>query len=120
MVRSGAIWGVRKYVITNLKINNFKEKNQQENLIAILPSQINLHKHVSAKINILRIYQGVGGGAGGLAPSKAEEISKKIKQNGGSSFFLLFGKAPYIPKIMGFLPSSPKIITSAPQLHGNK
>ena len=30
--------GVPKYVITNLKINNFKEKNQQENFIAIFPS----------------------------------------------------------------------------------
>ena len=29
-------------------------------------------------------------------------------------FFLLFGKAPYIPKIMSLLPSSPEIITSAP------
>ena len=28
--------------------------------------------------------------------------------------------APYIPKIMGLLPSSPKIITSAPQLPENK
>ena len=45
----------------------------------------------------------------------------KIKQNGGFSlFFLLFGKAPYIPKIMRFLPSSPKIITSAPQLPENE
>ena len=38
MVWSGAIWGVPKYVITNLKINNFKEK-----------------------INTFKIYQGVWG-----------------------------------------------------------
>ena len=30
-------------------------------------------------------------------------------------FYLLFGKAPDIPKIMSLLPSSPNIITSAPQ-----
>ena len=42
MVCAGSIWGVPKYVITNLKINSFKEKNQQENLIAIFLSQINL------------------------------------------------------------------------------
>ena len=35
-------------------------------------------------------------------------------------YLLLFGKAPYIPKIMSMLPSSPKIITNAPQLPENK
>ena len=45
--KNGAIWGDQKYVITDLKINNFKGRNQQENLIAIFLSQINLHKHVS-------------------------------------------------------------------------
>ena len=35
-------------------------------------------------------------------------------------FILLFGKAPHIPKIMSLLPSSPKIITSAPQLPENE
>ena len=35
-------------------------------------------------------------------------------------FFGRFGKAPLIPKIMSLLPSSPKIITSAPQLPENK
>ena len=59
--KNGVIWGVPKYVITNLKINNFKGKNQQENLIAILLSQINLDEHVSAKINPFRIYKGGGG-----------------------------------------------------------
>ena len=46
------------YVITNLKINNFKEKNQQENLIAIFLSQINLDEHVSTKKNTFIIYKG--------------------------------------------------------------
>ena len=57
--KNGVIWcilgGVPKYVITNLKINNFKEKKQKENLIAIFLSQYNLHKHVSMKINTFRI-----------------------------------------------------------------
>ena len=35
-------------------------------------------------------------------------------------FFFPLGKAPYIHKIMSLLPSSPKIITSAPQLPENK
>ena len=63
--KNGAIWGVPKYVNTNLKINNLKEKNQQENLIAIFLSQINLDEHVSTKINTFRIYKG---GLGDLAP----------------------------------------------------
>ena len=56
--KSGVMWcnlGVTKYVITNLKINNFKGKNPQENLIAIFLSQINLDKHVSAKIDTFRM-----------------------------------------------------------------
>ena len=44
---SGAIWGVPKYVITNLKINNCKGKNQQENLIALFLSLSNIAEHVS-------------------------------------------------------------------------
>ena len=53
------------YVITNLKINNFKGKNPQEDLFAIFLSQINLDEHVSTKINTFRIYKGGGGGPGG-------------------------------------------------------
>ena len=60
--KNDVIWcnlGARpKYVTTNLKINNFKEKNQQENLIAIFQSQINLHKHVSRNRNTFRIDHG--------------------------------------------------------------
>ena len=67
------------------------------------------------KINTFRINKGVWG-----AP-EAREFFKKSKKNGGFSLlFLLFGKAPYIPKIMSLLPSSPKILTSAPQLPTNK
>ena len=57
--------GVPKYVITNLNFNNFKGKNQQENLIAIFLSQTNLDENVSTKINTFRIYNGGPGGGGG-------------------------------------------------------
>ena len=59
------IWcnlGVQKYVITNLQTNNFKRKNQQENLMAIFLSPVNLDEHVSTKINTFRIYKGGLGG----------------------------------------------------------
>ena len=63
------------YVITNLKIDNSKEKNQQEHLFAIFLSQINLNEHVSTKINRFRIYRG-GGGSGGLGPQKQKKFLK--------------------------------------------
>ena len=72
MVWSRAIWGVQKYVINNLKINNFKEKNQQENFTDIFLSQINLHKHVSMKINTFRNYQG----GLGASPQKQKKFLK--------------------------------------------
>ena len=75
------------YVITNLKINNFKEKNQQENVIAIFLSQINLDEHVSTKINKFRIYKGVWGQKKCLKKSNKMEAFLSL-------FFLLFGKAP--------------------------
>ena len=45
------------------KNQQFEEKYQQENLIAIFLSEINLDEHVSTKINTFRIYK--GGGLGG-------------------------------------------------------
>ena len=60
--QAGVIWGVIKYVITNLKINNFKKKNDQENLTAIFSPQINVDEHVSTKMNTCRIYKGGLGG----------------------------------------------------------
>ena len=88
--------GVPKYVITSIKINNFKGKNPQENLIATFLSLINLDEHGSTKINTFRIYK--GGGWGGLAPQKQKKLFfKKIKQNEGFSLFiflLFFGKSP--------------------------
>ena len=57
----------------------------------------------------------------GASPQEAEEIFKKSnKMEAFPLFFLLFGRAPYIPKIMSLLPRSPEIITSAPQLPENK
>ena len=44
--------GIFKYVITNLKSTI---KNQQENLIGIFLSQINLDEHVRMRINTFRI-----------------------------------------------------------------
>ena len=70
--RNGVIWcdlGVPMYVITNLKTNNFKEKNQQENLIVIFLSQTDRDEHVSMKINTCRIYKG---GLGGIPPESKE------------------------------------------------
>ena len=56
-----------------------------------------------------------------ISPPEAEEIFKKSnKMEAFPYLFMLFGKAPYIPKIMSLLPTSPKIITSAPQLPANK
>ena len=86
-------------LLPTYKLNNFKEKNQQDNLIAIFLSQINPHKHISMKINIFRIYQGVGGG-GGLSPRSRRNF-KKIKQNGGFSlfFFCFLARLPISPKL---------------------
>ena len=75
--------GVPKYVITNLKINNFKEKNQQEILIAIFLPLINLDEHVSTKINRFRIYKG-GLGQKNFFLNKMEAFP----------YFFAFGKAP--------------------------
>ena len=66
------------------------------------------------KINTFRIYKG------GLGEEAEEILKKSNKMEAFPYFILLFGKAPYIPKIMSLLPSSPKIITSAPQLPDNK
>ena len=41
---TGAIWGVPKYVITNLKINKFKRKKSTRKLYAIFLSQINIEE----------------------------------------------------------------------------
>ena len=92
------------------------ERNQQENLIAKFLSQTNVVEQVSTKINTFEFTRG----SGGLFPQKQKKFKKKSNKMETFPYFLLFGKAPYIPKSMSMLPSSPKIITSAPQLPENK
>ena len=65
-----------------------REKNKQENLIAIFLSLTNLDEHVSTKANTFRIYKG------GLAPQKQKIFFFKKKSNKMEAFpffFLLFG-----------------------------
>ena len=94
--KNGAIWcnlGLPKYVITNLKINNFKEKRKPtKNEIAIFLSNINLDEDVSTKINTFQIYKG---GLGANLP-EAEDFFLKLsnKMEAFPYFILLFGKAP--------------------------
>ena len=64
------------------------------------------------KINTFRIYK--GGLGASPPPPEAEEFFKKSNEMEAFPHFLRFGKAPNIPKIMSLLPSSPKIIISAP------
>ena len=98
MVLFGESGSVPKYVITNLKINNFKR------------TEINKKNLISRR-----------GGGLGLAPQKQKNFFKKSnKMQAFPYYFFAFGKAPYIPKIISLLPSSPKIVTSAPQLPENK
>ena len=71
--KNGLIWCNmgRPKVYYQPKNQQFKEKNHQENLIAIFLSlYINLDEHVSTKINMLTINQG---GLGANSP-EAEEI----------------------------------------------
>ena len=75
---------VPKYVITNLKVNNFKGKNQQEKLNAIFLSQINLYEAVSTKINTFRNYKG---GLGASPPEAEENFKKSYKMETFPYFF---------------------------------
>ena len=62
------------------------------------------------KISTFRIYRG-GGGSVKVAPQKQKIVLKNQSKwrffLTFLFFFLLFGKAPYIPKIMNLFPSSP-------------
>ena len=107
LVQSGC---APKYVITHLKINNFKEKIKKENLIALFLSQTNPDKHLSTKVNTFRIFKGGLGGLPPPPPPKQKEFFKKsIKMEAFPFYFFFFAfwQAPYIPKIMRLLPSSP-------------
>ena len=78
--------GVCQSVITNLKLNNFKERNPKENVIAISHSPINADEYGSAKFNTFRIKRG--------SRSIRNFEKKSNKMEASSYFFLLFGKAP--------------------------
>ena len=84
--KNGAIWcilSVPKYVIINLKINNFFIINQQPKFCDVFFSKINPDAHVSTKIDTFIFYKGVwGGGGGAIAPR-----SQRNEKNGGFSFF---------------------------------
>ena len=94
------------------KLTILRGKNQEENLSGIY----SFSEHVSTKINTFRIDKG----GLGASPPEADFYFKNQTKWRLFLLFLLFGKAPYIPKIMSLLPSSPNIITSAPQLPENK
>ena len=81
--------GVPKYVITNLKINNFKDNKSTRKRYFRIFSQMNINEHVSTKINIFRIDKG------GLAPRRRRNFFlKSNKKEALPYFFLLFGRAP--------------------------
>ena len=50
--------GVPKYVISNLKINNFKGNKSTRKVNGIFLFKINVDEHVSMKINTFGIYKG--------------------------------------------------------------
>ena len=78
-------------------MNNFKEKYQEEYLIAIFLSESNLNEHVSTKINTFGIYK--GGGSGGLSPQEAEDIFKKSnKMEAFPYFFFAFWQGSLNPQ----------------------
>ena len=103
--KSRVIWcnlgGGKSNVITNLKINNFKEKNQQEIFIAIFLSQINLDEHSSMKKKYI---QNLQGGSEGLAPPEAEEFFLK-NQTKWRLFLIFFFFFCFLAR----LPVSPKL-----------
>ena len=64
--KNGVIWcnlgASQSMLLPTLKSTILREKNEQENLIGIFLSQINLDERVSMKINTSRIYKGGLGG----------------------------------------------------------
>ena len=96
--KNSAIWcnlGIPKYVISILKINNFKvTKSTTTEINCHIFSPTNIDVHAILKLCYLELKRGVGGWWLPPPPQKQENFLK-IKQNGGFSFifFLLFGKA---------------------------
>ena len=70
-------------------------------LFAIFLLATNADEHVSIKINTFII----GKGGLGAAPPEAEELFKKIKQNGGFSLFFFFFFFCFLAR----LPISPEL-----------
>ena len=58
--KNGVIWGVPKYVITNLKINNFKEKMNKKTELPYFSLRSIFDEHVSAKKIRLEFTRGSG------------------------------------------------------------
>ena len=93
--KNGVIWcnvGVPKYVITNLKINNFKDNKSTTKLnchISLLDQSRCACKYVDLHLELTR-------GVWGLAsPPEAEEIFKKSnKMEAFPYLFVLFCRAP--------------------------
>ena len=75
---NGAIWcilSVPKYVIINLKINNFRIINQQHpKFCAICFSKINPDAHVSTKMNAITYNKKGGGVLGAIAPESQRNV----------------------------------------------
>ena len=60
--KNGAIWcilSVPKYVIINIKINNFLDNKTTTQILCHIFSKINPDAHVSTKINTFTFYMGV-------------------------------------------------------------
>ena len=77
---------------TNLKINSFKEKKiNKKTYLPYFSLRSIFLKHVSTKINTLRVPEGGGGGGGGYGGGgEAEEFFKKSNKMEAFFHILLF------------------------------
>ena len=83
-------------MLLQFKNPQFEGENQQENLIAIFLSPINLDEHARMKINTFRIDKGVWG----ASPPEAEENLKKSNKMEAIPYFLCFlARRPISPKL---------------------
>ena len=99
--RSGAIRGIQKYVMTILKMNTFQ---QQQNLIAIFFSQINVDVHAIQKWSDRELKRGVWG----FTPPEAEDFFKKSnKMEAFPLFFFAFWQGSLDPPNYELAPQLP-------------
>ena len=96
--KNSAIWcnlGIPKYVISILKINNFKvTKSTTTEINCHIFSPTNIDVHAILKLCYLELKRGVGGWWLPPPPPEAEEFFKnQTKWRLFLYFFLLFGKA---------------------------